>query len=183
MKKLVRIASITAAVAFSWVFLDRVADAEDAVQAAILAGLIAVAGAIINQRSMRAADQEARLHEAKRRVYQEFVSSWMALLRSKIQSGQSGTDLTTTEIEDLNRRKTDLMMWASPVVITAWNKLEEDSQPGERAPAQTMLLLEDAIRAMRQDLGHDDSELPRGEIVGLMLTPESKKEIRALLGL
>jgi len=38
----------------------------------------------------------------------------------------------------------------------------------------TMLRLDDILRAMRSDLGHDDSALPRGKLVSLILVAEER---------
>ncbi|MDE2976142.1 MAG: hypothetical protein OXU63_01325 [Acidobacteriota bacterium] len=72
--------------------------------------------------------------------------------------------------------KKALLVWASPKMIETWDAFEvAGSDPEAMKDARaTMLRLDDILRAMRSDLGHDDSALPRGKLVSLILVAEER---------
>ena len=70
--------------------------------------------------------------------------------------------------------KKSLMVWGGPEVIRAWNAFELKSQ-AQLSPAETMKKFDNLLRAIREDLGHDDGVLPSGSLAALILVPEDKK--------
>ncbi len=62
---------------------------------------------------------------------------------------------------------TDLVLWGSPGVIRAYAKFREASQ--EASPLNSVVVMDDVIRAMRKDLGHSDWLLQRGEVIKTFL--------------
>ena len=133
---------------------------------------------LVEQNRIRAREIDARLHADKRVVSQKFFRYFMGLLRSRAKSGRGSVELTARQIKDLEDLKTDLMIWSSPSVIAAWNRMERASLTPGQHPVQMLLAMENVMRSMRADLGHDDSELPPGEIVALFLNPEGNRKSR-----
>ena len=68
----------------------------------------------------------------------------------------------------------DLTIWGNAEMVKAYHKfvlpVEEQAEPTNR-----FLLLENLLRTIRKDLGHDDSSLDPGELIGLMLDKEGKQ--------
>ncbi len=72
--------------------------------------------------------------------------------------------------------KKALLVWGSPDIIEAWNHFELVS---EKSPTPDTMLteMEKILRAIRKDLGHDDSQLKFGSIFALLIVAEDKKRL------
>jgi hypothetical protein len=63
-----------------------------------------------------------------------------------------------------------LLILGSPEMIKAWNDFTK-SEAKTKAALET---IETLLKAVRKDLGHNDSALKDFEIINIMLTPEER---------
>ena len=69
--------------------------------------------------------------------------------------------------------KKAIMIWGGPNLIEEWNFFEtapEQVQTSEQA----LFMFEKILRAIRLDLGHDDSSLPPGSLIAMILIAKDK---------
>jgi hypothetical protein len=72
---------------------------------------------------------------------------------------------------------TNLILHGPTQVVMAWNAWQRAVDPA--GPA-TFIAWEDVLRAIRQDLGHDNSALQRGDLLRLFVNEDDDDESRAL---
>lgn len=67
-----------------------------------------------------------------------------------------------------------LIVWGSPAILTAWNELgrnaSKDTNTGIRKAEQL-------LRTIRNELGHDDSNLRKGEVMSIFIKGDEKDKI------
>ena len=131
---------------------------------------------LVEQNRIRSREVEARLHGDKRRVYKEALDGfWRIMDRARVGGEPSKRDLAA-----LTESKRDLMLFASGEVIRLWNELEAAAlrEDDEDTPGRERLLRFDRImRAMREDLGYDDSELAEGQLFALAIRGDDKDSL------
>lgn len=150
---------------FSWGFIEAV-QADAAVVGAVATAALGVAGVVWQQRQ----SEKARLREAHRDrmtpVYHELLKRvWQ-------QAGQGGEEPSEEVVEfmrDLKARQ--LILGAPKEMIQAFNRWEREAKATqERGDSVAFVYAwEELLRAMRRDLGHDDSGLPLGELLRVFM--------------
>jgi hypothetical protein len=127
---------------------------------------LGVAGVVWQQRQ----SEKARLREAHRDrmtpVYHELLKRvWQ-------QTGQESHEPAEEVAEfmrDLKARQ--LILGAPREMIQAFNRWEREAKAAQKKGDNIALVFawEELLRAMRRDLGHDDSGLPRGELLRVFM--------------
>ena len=157
-------------------FLGATAYFFQAADANVKAGIVSVAGllfaAMLTNYYTRQREVRARHFQEKRDAYETIID----LILDMFQSVKSKRSMSE---KDMHKRMLDfkkgLMIWGSASTIRLWNRVETETTPDN--PSDTPPLMEDLFRAIRKDLGHDDSSLPFGELTSLFVIPEDKKKI------
>ena len=147
-----------------------------AADANVKAGIVSVAGllfaAILTNYHAREREVRARHFREKRDAYETIFDLIVDIFQSvKSERSLSEDDMHTRMLDF----KKGLMIWGSASTIRLWNRVETEISPD--SPNDTAALMENLFRAIREDLGHDDSSLPFGELTSLFVIPEDKKKI------
>lgn len=157
----------TAAALMIWAFIEAVR-AEPAVVGSVGVAVIGVAGVVWQQRQA----EQARLREAHRDRMSSVYDELLKVIWSKVGGTQTEEIDPETEafFRDLKARQ--LTLGASSAMVQAFNrwtdltKAAADAGDNKAAIAAWEFLL----RAIRSDLGHNDSDLPPGELLRLFIT-------------
>ena len=137
-------------------------------------GLGSFVRVLAEQNRIRSREIESRLYDDKRTVYKEAIETWMRLLNRVSDS----RGLTPRDLKNLTELKYKLMVFADAAVIRAWNDMEKASvKERESGDPEVLHRFERIVRAMRSDLGYDDSELAEGELFGLLIKAEDKDRL------
>jgi hypothetical protein len=150
---------------FAWAFIEAV-QAEPAVVGAVATAVIGVAGVIWQQRQ----SEKARLREAHR---DRMTPAYHALLKrvwqQAGQESQEPPEKVAEFMRDLKARQ--LVLGAPREMIQAFNRWEREAKAAQEKGDNIALVFawEELLRAMRRDLGHDDSGLPRGELLRVFM--------------
>ena len=126
------------------------------------------------QNQIRAREIESRLYADKRRIYGKLIGDYMETIDRLSSSGRN--EIPQRDLRRIREQKRELMLFASPGVIKAWNYMETIA--GGEDGGDTLRAFDGIIREMRRDLGYDDSELESGELFSLLLKPEDKDKLR-----
>jgi hypothetical protein len=153
-------------------------DSSSEVQAGIISFIGVMLVALYTHSTTKKREITARHFTEKRKVYLHFIGFIFQLFEAqKKTGGMKESEL----IKEMTKFKQNLLVWGSADVINAYNDFENANEVLENNQQDTstvFFIVEKLYRAIRQDLGHDDSNLPNGELVGLTLNAESKKQVR-----
>ena len=131
-------------------------------------GMIAVA--LYTHYQTKKREISARHFSDKREGYIKFVDLFFDLTQS---AGTNSKVPQRVLVEKFLPFKKALIIWGGPEILELWNSFEAKAND-EQSPDEMMRVLEDILRAIRSDLGHDDSALPYGSLVALILVAEDK---------
>jgi len=149
----------------AWAFIEAV-QAEPAVVGAVATAALGVAGVVWQQRQ----SEKARLREAHRDrmtpVYHELLKRVWQMAG---QESQQPSEDVTEFLRDLKARQ--LILGAPKEMIEAFNRWEREASAAQEKGHGVALVVawEELLRAMRRDLGHDDSGLPQGELLRVFM--------------
>ena len=122
--------------------------------------IIAIAGLIVTisvaayaHYATKTREIEARHFQDKRKAYMGFVDLFYDLAK---EPAISEDELMTRMLQ----MKKSILIWASPGMVEAWNAFEDGLAAGD--PAVFPDILDDILRAVRKELGHDDSSSRAG---------------------
>lgn len=154
-----------------WVFVSNLLKADANVISSIIGLFGIVTVALVTHYKTKEREISARHFANKREGYTELINLFFDVM----QSVKKNEDMQQEElVKKMASFKKSLMVWGGPEVIRAWNAFELKSQ-AQLSPAETMKTFDNLLRAIREDLGHDDGVLPSGSLAALILIPEDKK--------
>ena len=130
---------------------------------------------LVEHNRIRSREVESRLHPDKRRVYKQALDAWWRLLERATAGGRAQP--TKQDLAALKAAKYEMMMFASGEVITLWNEMETTAQDDDVPASDRLLGFDRIIRAMRKDLGYDDSGLAEGQLFALIIRGGDKDSL------
>jgi hypothetical protein len=156
------------AVLVLWAFVKAV-QAEPAVAGSIGVAVIGALGVVWQQ----SRSEQARLRDANRDrmtpIYYELLGTIFQKIGAAEEEDASDPE-TEAFFKDLKARQ--LMLGASSEMVIAFNAWQQTTaelhEQGDDVGA--VMAWENLLRAIRKDLGHRDSNLPRGELLRLFIT-------------
>ena len=141
------------------------------VRAALLGAFAVASVTLYSNWQIKKREREARFFTEKQAAYQRFAD----LLSNLMKNSDKNINHSELRIGMTNFVK-DLTIWGNAEMIKTYHKfvlpVEEQAEP-----INPFWRLEDLLRAIRKDLGHDDSSLEPGELIGLMLDPKRKQDL------
>lgn len=132
---------------------------------------------LVEHNRIRSREVEARLHDDKRRAYLRVLSAWWKLM-DRVAAGSE--QLPKRDQDEFKAAKQEMMMFAAGNVIELWNEMERAAgllAAGESVEREGLLRFDRIMRAMRQDLGYDDSELAEGQLLALLIRGDDKDSL------
>ncbi|MBF0170061.1 MAG: hypothetical protein HQK87_03055 [Nitrospinae bacterium] len=127
--------------------------------------------AIYAHYTAREREAKARHYADKREVYEQFFAIMFHYLENA-RKGNTGQD-SEIDISELFTFKKKLLIWGSAEVINSWLNYEISARPSDNNQS-VFPAIEKVIRAMRNDLGHDDSILESGSLLSLIIVAEER---------
>lgn len=134
------------------------------------AGLLQV---LVEQNRIRSREVESRLYPDKRAVYKRVLDTWWRLLDKNLATGR----LSIKDLDHLKVAKREMMLFADGDVVHLWNEMEGAALSEELSSRERLLLFDRVVRAMRKDLGYDDSNLAEGELFALAIRGDDKDSL------
>ena len=175
MNKILRFVVAIALLAFAgwlgWLFIDNVHQADASIKAGLIGLFGMLSAALVTHYQTKKREINARHFADKREGYMHMID----LLFDLIMSVKKGEELSEeVMLKKIMPFKKALIVWGGPQIIEAWNQFEMKSDNG-LSPKEMIQEMEKILRAIRKDLGHDDSMLKFGSLWGLMLVAKDKK--------
>ncbi len=159
----------------AWSFLGYFQASTDEIKASIMGVGSVVLVAIISQHLSKKREIESRHFEQKTIAYSHIFD----LMFKAIQLSKEDKELSPAQLasESLNIKKS-LMVWGSPAVLKAWDQFEVTASAGEvsdeKNPLEILKRVENIFKAIRKDLGHNDTDLKTGDLFRLIVRAEDK---------
>jgi hypothetical protein len=150
-----------------WGFIEAV-QAEPAVVGSIGVAVAGALGVVWQQRQA----EKARLREARRDRIRPVYYDLLGVVFKKLSDGQ--TDVLDPEVEEFFRdlKARQLTLGASSEMVQAFNEWARSTAQAQKEgnDLEAVLAWEVLLRAIREDLGHEDSNLPPLELLRLFIT-------------
>ena len=128
-----------------------------------------------NQHLAGRRDVQSRQFGHKRETYTKLLELIFKIMkRDFISQKVRASKANRRDVDQMLAFKRDLLIWGSPEMIKMWLEVEANE---EAPPAGVASRFDKLLRSMRSDLGHDDSDLAEGELFGLLLTSDARKEL------
>jgi hypothetical protein len=151
---------------FAWGFIEAV-QADAAVVGAVATAALGLAGVAWQQHQ----SEKARVREAHRDrmtpVYHELLRR---VWQQAGQESQEPSEEVAEFMRDLKARQ--LILGAPKEMIQAFNRWEREAKAAQERGDNVAVVFawEALLRAMRRNLGHNDSGLPQGELLRVFMT-------------
>ena len=165
--------------ALLWIFVSSLLEASPNIKAVIIgfAGTATVAS--ITHQKTRRREIDARHFADKRVGYMAFIDLMFSIILAARGDDRDEIETAVGEIDmekDIIAFKKAIMVWGGSDLIQAWNDYEINANKLQGTPG-VIMEMDKLLRAIRRDLGHSDSTLNDGELVGLNLKPEDKEKL------
>lgn len=147
-----------------WAFVEAVR-AAPAVVGSVATAVIGVYGVIWQQRRA----EQSRLREAHRDRMTPVYDDLLKLVLTSMDKQKRSQAKTENFMRDLKGRQ--LLLGGTSQMIRAFNEWEATVSAAQEAGRDSVAVFawEDLLRAIRRDLGHDDSELNRGDLLRVFI--------------
>lgn len=152
-----------------WGFVEAI-QADPAVVGSIGVAVIGVFGVVWQQHR----SEQVRLREANRDRMTPIYYELLGTITRIVESGKAGEEVDPqmeTFFRDLKARQ--LMLGASSEMVVAfngWQRRTAEVQQEADKDVSVAVAWEELLLAIRADLGHRDSGLPRGELLRLFIS-------------
>ena len=167
---------LAAIAAGGWLFVDSLLRADPGIAAAVIGAVAVMVGGIWSHYSSRRREINSRHFIEKKNAYMRLVDLIFDLFKSIKGEGEVSESEMMTRLFDFKR---ELMVWGDRAVIDALSLYETRSAElvGQDNPLESLLVVDDLLRAIRRDLGHNDSGLKRGSLVGMLLISDDREKL------
>ena|SRR5438105_1437316 len=134
------------------------------IAAALVTGSITIIGSVVavalGRYLEKTKEVQAAFRERRLKTYEGFISVFMELT-----SGKQQTEDLVSFLRQVNK---EMILWAGPKLLKAYIAFFKQSVIDAKA-GKTFFALEDFYRAIREDLGHSNTGLDRGDILALLI--------------
>lgn len=154
------------------VFSEAFLKANANVQASIIAGFVAVLAAVYSHTTANMREIKARQYINKKEACEAFLN----FLNDVAVSGPQKKPVSEAQmLKNLFEFKKQLLSWGDKELIRAYDKYERSA--GTTGTKDIFMNIDDLMRAIRAELGHNDAGLQRGALVGIFLKAEDRDKI------
>lgn len=155
------------------IFVLNLVEADPGIAAAIIGVIGTTALAILTHAKTKEREINSRHFLEKKTAYMIFITLMFDLFKAS----KHNTEISDEEmLEKLFDFKRELMVWGDQNVIQQLEKYDDLAQ-GNYENKDLLYSVDDLLRAIRKDLGHNDEKLERGKLVSMFLTPQGRKEL------
>ena len=151
-------------------------NADPNVRSALVAAIGMFVVGIWSHRQIKKREIDARHFADKRDAYMKFMDLFFNLMKGqRLKKPTKDSRL----VEDLSTIKKHLMVWSGPEMLDAWEQFESETQAAASTsdPKEVLMRFDSLLRAIRKDLGHNDTLLAPGALVSMILKSEDKMKL------
>lgn len=173
-----------------WLFIKSLLKADPNITASVIGAIAVVGAGIWSHYSTKRLEINSRHFIEKKNAYIQFIELIFEFFK-EIKKEKNFLPINKPPLHEnkdiqvkiLNFKK-ELMVWGNHEVILALENFESHTNIDntneilkEQASFSSLLIVDDLLRAIRKDLGHNDSPLKRGHLIGLLLIVQDREKI------
>lgn len=163
-----------------WLLITRLMVADPGITAAVIAALVAVAGTLYTHIQIRKREVKAMHFTKKKTAYMLFIDVMFEMMLSV----KNKTEFAQKDVErKMMAFRRELLVWGNHEVFQALEEYEQlaiDREDTDRPEHKDFFsAVEKLLRAMRKDLGHEDSQLKPFELVSVFIVGKDKEKFFA----
>ncbi len=148
-------------------------DADPGITAAIIGFIGAFVLGVWTHRVTKMREINVRQFLDKKKAYMTFVDVIFDLVKAI----RNKTDMPQKELIDrMFSFKKELLVWGDQDVIMAMENYEKLAAK-KPSVSELLLIVDDLLRAIRRDLGHNDNKLERGKLVSMLIVAEDRDKL------
>ena len=156
----------------AWLFIKSLLAISPGITATIIGGTFTIISIVYKHYETRNREINARHFLEKKTSYMIFINLMFEVLSAlKKKNEIEGGNLE----ENMLNFKKELIVWGNQEVFQAYLNYEKESSKKEKNN-KILLEVDKLLRAIRKDLGHNDSQLKPGELVSIILTAEDREQ-------
>ena len=144
------------------------------IKAGLIGFLTAVFATLYSHHLTKKREISARHFIEKRTAYLKFINLLFDILKDT-QNNKSTSQAKMLKI--MTEFTKDLIIWGDYEIIETWNEYSMSAEGNAGNMDATAGMIEKLLRAIRNDLGHDDSALGEHQLWALMLDNKGKKQV------
>lgn len=167
------VAILLFALAVIYVFFRSLLQADPEVSAAIIGVIGLLLAGVWAHRSTKILEINSRHFIEKKNAYMILINLIFDLLSDSRKEEKLSKEAMIQRMLEFKR---ELMVWGDQTVIKALQEYEDFSLQDNKNPAQILLRVDNLLRSIRKDLGHDDSALPKGALVLMQVKAEDRDQ-------
>ena len=157
----------------------KLGDLNLAIVVAIFYAIGAIIVAMYNYNANKKLEINARHFSEKKKAYSIIVDTIFDLFKKDAKAKARAEAQLVNKMQDF---KKELLVWGSPKAIKAMEDFELGSYKKDVTddPNKFLILMENLLRSIREDLGHDDRKLEPGAIIKMFIIAEEKDMVEKL---
>jgi hypothetical protein len=173
-----------------WLFIQSLLEADPGITAAIIGAIAVVIAGMWSHYTTRRREINSRHFIEKKNAYMQFIEMMFEFIMEAKEEDDPSKKNKVPKHESkevmakmLNFKK-ELLVWGNHEVISAMQNFEAragidsaDEASKEKDSIHLFLVVDDLLRAIRKDLGHNDSQLKRGSLSGMLLIAEDREKV------
>ncbi len=159
-----------------WLFIQSLLEADPGITAAVIGAIAVMIAGMWSHYSNRRREINSRHFIEKKNAYMHLITLIFDIMKATKEKVEFKEEIM---LERLIEFKRELMVWGDQKVIEALHNFENKSATlsNDKESSATLLVVDDLLRAIRKDLGHNDSQLKEGSLVGMLLIAEEREKL------
>ena len=154
-----------------WLFVGYFKASTDDIKVSLMGAGGVVITALVSQYYIKKREIGTRQFLQKTEAYTPLFDLIFDVFTSKI----SGKDIEEkTIVAEMIKIKKSLVIWGNADVLNAWEQFERTSHCND--PYDTLSAVETVFKAIRKDLGHNDSTLKKGGLLALIIRDDEAEQ-------
>ncbi len=159
-------------------FISKIDSIDANILIALIAGTVTITGYFITRYLERKKIIEQQIREQKIPVYEEFIEFFFKLFRDS----KEKTEIDTNELNDFMwRMNKKSILWLSDKTFKSyvtWKntsvKFADSVNKSEAENVKMLQLFEQLLLDFREDIGHDNKNIQKGDLLSLFITDWEK---------
>jgi hypothetical protein len=161
----------------SWLY-NHILAVDPRISAALITGLIAIIATSLTITIPKYLEKKMEIEEHLREKKSETYRDLVELLFKLLMGSKTGNSLSEEElIKAMSKFTENLILWGSEDVIKAYKSFRDyfiQRTSGQELSLESIQIMEELLLSIRKDMGHNNKNLDKGDILSLFINDLDK---------